>query len=85
MSLRLSALKTNVIKTFIIVAFVSFAALNEDRLLSKINKIFIRLFLIKGFFELDFLYEIMTTMIQFTNLMRGALYMLVLHRQLNNN
>ena len=80
MSLRLSALKAGVIKIFIIVAFVFSAALNEDRLLSKVNKMFTRLFLIKGFFELGFLYEIMTTMIQFTNLIREALYMLMLHR-----
>ena len=85
MSFKLSVLKAGVIKTFIIIAFVFFVALNENRLLSKINKIFARLFLIKGFFEFDFLYKIMTTMIQFTNLMRGALYMFVLHRQLNNN
>ena len=63
MSLRLNALKIDVIKTFIIVAFISFAALNEDRLLSKINKMFTRFFFIKGFFELDFLREIITTMI----------------------
>ena len=60
MSLRLNALKINVIKTFIIVIFISFATLNENRLLSKINKVFIRLFLIKSFFEFDFLREIMT-------------------------
>ena len=85
MSLRLNALKINVIKIFIIVTFVSFVALNEDRLLSKINKIFTRLFLIKGFFEFNFLREVMITMIQLTNLMKETLYMLVLHRQLNNN
>ena len=85
MSLKLNTLKTDVIKTFIIVAFVSSATLNENRLLSKINKVFARLFLIEDFFELDFLYEIMATTIQFTNLMKGALYMLMLHRQLNNN
>ena len=63
MSLRLNALKTNIIKTFIIIAFVSSAALNENRLLSKINKMFIRLFLIKDFFEFDFLREIIIMMI----------------------
>ena len=85
MSLRLSALKADVTKIFIIVIFVSFAALNEDRLLSEINKMFIRLFLIEGFFEFDFLREIMTITIQFMNMMRGAFYMLVLHRQLNKS
>ena len=85
MSLKLNALKTNVIKTFIIAAFVSFATLNENRLLLKINKMFTRFFLIKGFFEFDFLCEIIMMMIQFTNLMRETLYMLILHRQLNNN
>ena len=51
MSLRLNALKTNVIKTFIIVAFVFSAVLkNEDRLLSKINRVFARFFFIKSFF-----------------------------------
>ena len=85
MSLRLNVLKIGVIETFIIIIFVSFAALNENRLLSKINKMFTRLFFIKGFFELGFLCEIITTTIQFTNLMKKALYMLVLHRQLNNN
>ena len=64
MSLKLNALKTNVIKTFIIVIFIFSAALkDEDHLLSKINKVFTRFFLIKGFFELDFLYKIITTMI----------------------
>ena len=63
MNLRLNILKTDVIKTFIIIVFVSFAALNENRLLLKINKVFIRLFFIKGFFEFDFLCEIMTTTI----------------------
>ena len=63
MSLRLNALKANVIKTFIIVIFVFFAALNENRLLLKINKMFARLFLIKDFFEFDFLCEIMIMMI----------------------
>ena len=64
MNLRLSVLKANVIKTFIIVIFVFFATLNENRLLLKINKIlFTRLFLIKGFFEFDFLREIITTII----------------------
>ena len=63
MSLRLNVLKTSVIKTFIIIAFVFFAILNENRLLSKINKMFIRFFFIKDFFELDFLCEIMTIMI----------------------
>ena len=52
MSLRLSVLKINVIKTFIIVAFVSFATLNENRLLSKINKMFIRLFFYKRFLRI---------------------------------
>ena len=85
MSLRLNVLKINVIKTFIIATFIFFATLNENRLLSKINKVFTRLFFIKGFFGFGFLCEIMTTTIQFTNLMKGALYMLVLHRQLNNN
>ena len=63
MSLKLNALKINVIKTFIITAFIFFAALNENRLLSKINKVFIRFFLIKDFFEFDFLCEIIITMI----------------------
>ena len=63
MNLRLSVLKAGVIETFIIVAFVSFAVLNEDRLLSKINKMFARFFLIKGFFEFDFLCEIIATTI----------------------
>ena len=63
MSLKLNVLKTNVIKTFIIVAFASFATLNENRLLSKINKMFIYLFLIKSFFELGFLREIITMII----------------------
>ena len=85
MSLRLNVLKVNVIKIFIIIAFISSATLNEDRLLSKVNKMFTRFFLIKGFFELDFLCEIIITMIQFTNLIREVFYMLVLHRQLNNN
>ena len=85
MSLRLSVLKADVIKTFIITAFASFAILNENRLLSKVNKMFTRLFFIKGFFELDFLCEIITMTIQFTNLMRGVLYILMLYRQLNNN
>ena len=85
MNLKLNVLKANVIKTFIIVIFVLFAALNENRLLSKINKVFIRLFLIKGFFEFDFLCEIITTTIQFTNLIRETFYILILHRQLNNN
>ena len=81
MSLRLNALKANVTKTFIIAAFVFSAALkNENRLLSEVNKMFIRLFLIKGFF----LHEIITMTIQSTNLMRGTLYMFILHRQLNN-
>ena len=80
MSLKLSALKIGVIKIFIIAVFVSFAALNENRLLSKINKMFTRLFLIKGFFEFDFLYKIMIITIQFTNLMREVLYMFILHR-----
>ena len=83
MSLKLSALKTNVIKTFIIAAFVSLK--NENRLLSKINKVFTRLFPIKFFFEFDFLRVLMTTTIQFTNLIKEILYMFVLHRQLNNN
>ena len=85
MSFKLNALKTNVIKTFIIVIFVFFAALNENRLLSKINKMFARFFLIEDFFELGFLCEIIMTTIQFTNLMKKTLYMFVLHRQLNNN
>ena len=81
MSLRLSALETGVTETFIIAAFVSSAALkDEDRLLSEINRMFARLFFIKGFF----LRKAMTMTIQSTNLMGGALYMLVLHRQLNN-
>ena len=81
MNLKLNALKINVTKIFIIAIFVFSATLkNEDRLLSKINKIFTRLFFIKDFF----LYEIITTTIQFTNLMKGAFYMLILHRQLNN-
>ena len=86
MSFRLNILKTNVTKTFIIITFVFSAALkNENSLLSKINKVFARLFLIKDFFKFDFLREIMTITIQFINLMKGALYMLILHRQLNNN
>ena len=81
MSLKLNVLKTNVTKTFIIVVFIFSAVLkNENRLLSKVNKMFTRLFLIKDFF----LREIITTTIQFINLMRETLYMLVLHRQLNN-
>ena len=80
MNLKLSALKTNVIKTFIIVTFVSFAVLNENYLLLKVNKMFVRLFFIEGFFELDFLCEIMTIMIQFMNLIREAFYILMLHR-----
>ena len=63
MSLKLNVLKTNVIKTFIIAVFVSFAILNENRLLLKVNKVFTRLFLIEGFFEFDFLCEIITTTI----------------------
>ena len=78
MSLKLSVLKTNVIKTFIIVTFASLK--NENRLLLKINKMFTRLFLIKGFFEFNFLREFIITMIQFINLMRETLYMLILHR-----
>ena len=83
MSFKLNTLKTSVIKTFIIVTFVSLK--DENRLLSKINKMFTRLFLIKGFFEFDFLREPITTMIQFTNLIKETLYMLMLYRQLNNN
>ena len=60
MSLRLNALKIDVIKTFIIVIFVFSVTLNENCLLSKINKVFTRFFLIKGFFEFGFLYEIIT-------------------------
>ena len=78
MSLRLNVLKINVIKTFIIVAFASLK--DENRLLLKINKIFTRLFLIKGFFEFNFLREFITIMIQFINLMREAFYMLILYR-----
>ena len=63
MSFRLNVLKANVIKIFIIIAFAFFAALNENYLLSKINKMFTRLFFIEDFFEFDFLYEIMTTTI----------------------
>ena len=63
MSLKLNILKINVIKTFIIVIFISSAALNENRLLSKINKMFTRLFFIKGFFEFGFLCEIIITII----------------------
>ena len=85
MNLRLNALKANVTKTFIIIVFASSAVLNENRLLSKINKMFIRFFLIKGFFEFDFLREIITTTIQFINMIREALYMFMLHRQLNKN
>ena len=80
MSLRLSALKTSVIKTFIIAAFVFFVTLNENRLLSKINKIFARLFFIKDFFGFDFLCEIITTTIQSINLMKETLYIFMLHR-----
>ena len=65
MSLRLNVLKADVIDTFIIAAFVFSAVIkNEDRLLSEINKMFIRFFLIKGFFGLGFLCEIITMMIQ---------------------
>ena len=60
MNLKLNVLKTNVIRIFIIIAFIFFVALNEDRLLSKINKMFTRLFFIKTFFEFDFLCEIIT-------------------------
>ena len=63
MNLKLNVLKAGVIRTFIIITFISFAALNENRLLLKINKVFARFFLIKGFFEFDFLYEIITTII----------------------
>ena len=63
MNFKLSALKVDIIKTFIIIAFASFAALNENRLLLKINKVFTRLFLIRGFFEFDFLYKIITMII----------------------
>ena len=63
MSFKLNILKINVIKTFIIIAFVFFVILNENRLLSKINKMFTRLFLIKDFFEFDFLREIIITTI----------------------
>ena len=81
MNFKLGALKADVTETFIIAAFVFSAALkNEDRLLSEVNKVFTRLFLIGGFF----LREIMITTIQLINLMEGALYMFVLHRQLNN-
>ena len=81
MSLRLNVLKINVIRTFIIVIFAFFAILkDENRLLLKINKIFARFFFIKGFFEFGFLCEIMTTMIQFTNLMRETFYMFILYR-----
>ena len=80
MSFRLSALKTNVTKTFIIIAFIFFAVLNENRLLLKINKMFIRLFFYKGFFEFGFLYEIMTIIIQFTNLIREIFYIFMLYR-----
>ena len=51
MSLKLSVLKTDVTETFIIAVFVFSAALkDENRLLSKINKVFTLLFLIKVFF-----------------------------------
>ena len=64
MSFRLSVLKINVTKTFIIVIFVFFATLkNENRLLSEINKMFTRFFLIKDFFDFGFLCEIITTTI----------------------
>ena len=63
MSLRLNVLKINVIKTFIIVAFVFSVTLNENRLLLKINKMFTRFFLIKDFFEFGFLREIMMMII----------------------
>ena len=85
MNLKLNILKTNVIKTFIIIAFIFFADLNENHLLSKINKMFARLFLIKSFFEFGFLYKIITTTRQFTNLIKKTFYILILHRQLNNN
>ena len=81
MSLRLSALKINIIKIFIVVIFVFFAVLkDENRLLLKINKMFARLFFIKGFFEFDFLREIMIITIQFINLIKKILYMLILYR-----
>ena len=83
MSLKLNVLKTNVTETFIIVTFVFLK--NENRLLSKINKMFTHLFLIKDFFEFDFLREFITTTIQFINLIKETLYMLILYRQLNNN
>ena len=64
MSFKLNILKTNVIKTFIIIIFVFFITLkNEDRLLSKINKMFARFFFIKSFFEFGFLREIIMTTI----------------------
>ena len=86
MSFKLNVSKTNVTETFIIVIFVFFVILkDENRLLSKVNKMFIRLFFIKGFFEFNLLCEVMTTTIQFTNLMKKILYMLMLHHQLNNN
>ena len=67
MSLRLGVLKAGVIGIFITVAFVfSVVMKDEDRLLSEVNKVFARLFLIGGFFELDFLCEIMMITIQFT-------------------
>ena len=63
MSFRLSVLKASVTKIFIIVAFVFFAALYENRLLLKINKVFTLFFLIKGFFEFDFLCEVIMIII----------------------
>ena len=63
MSFKLNILKISVTKTFIIIIFVFFATLNENRLLLKINKMFTRFFFIKGFFEFNFLREIITIMI----------------------
>ena len=81
MSLRLGALEAGVAGTSTIAAFASSAALkDEDRLLSEVNRVFARLFLIGGFF----LRGAMATTIQPTNLVGGALYMLVLHRQLDS-
>ena len=78
MSFKLNVLKINVTKTFIIVIFVSLK--NENHLLLKINKMFTRFFFIKGFFKFNFLREFITMIIQFINLIKEILYMLILYR-----
>ena len=61
MNLKLSVLIINVINIFIFI-IISFSLIwsNEDRLLLKIIKMFIRLFFIKGFLRLSFLCDDMT-------------------------